>query len=92
MSEDPLPPEDQPPSGEDLLGLAPSPFAHPEWALNMMLVAAIPFLLLGLFAHPVWLLLGGPFIAVLVIWLTVRVVQWRRPPPPAVDADERSDV
>ena len=84
--------EDRPPSGEQLLGIKRSPFAHPQWAVGMVLVLAVPFLVWGVLGHPVWLLLGSPFIAVLVIWLAVRVVQWRRPPSTAVDADERADV
>jgi len=72
--------EDRRPSGEELLGTKASPFAHPQWAVGMVLVLAVPFLVWGLFGHPIWLLLGSPFIAVLVIWLAVRVIQLRRPP------------
>jgi len=84
--------EERLPSGEELLGAKRSQFAHPQWAVGMVLVLAVPFLVWGIFGHPVWLLLGSPFIAVLVIWLTVRITQWRRAPTPAVDADERPDV
>ncbi len=84
--------EEHRPSGEELLGLKRSQFAHPQWALGMVLVLAVPFLVWGLFSHPIWLLLGSPFITVLVIWLTVRAMQWRRPPAPAIDADEHPDV
>lgn len=72
--------EDRRPSGEELLGIKRSQFAHPPWAVGMVLVLAVPFLVWGILGHPVWLLLGSPFIAVLVIWLVVRVVQWQRPP------------
>jgi len=84
--------EDRRPSGEELLGIKASPFAHPQWAVGMVLVLAVPFLVWGIFGHPVWLLLGSPFVAVLVIWLAVRVMQLRRPKAPAVDADPRDDV
>lgn len=69
--------EDRRPSGEELLGIERSAFAHPQWAVGMVLVLAVPFLVWGIFGHPIWLLLGSPFIAVLVIWLTVRVMRWR---------------
>jgi len=84
--------EDRRPSGEELLGVTRSQFAHPPWAVGMVLALAVPFLVWGILGHPVWLLLGSPFIAVLVIWLVVRVVQWRRPPNAAVDAGDRTDV
>jgi len=84
--------DDLPPTGEELLGVKRSPFAHPQWALGMVLVLAVPFLVWGIFGHPVWLLLGSPFIAVLAIWLAVRVLQWRRPQDPAIDADTHPDV
>lgn len=84
--------EEQRPSGEELLGIKRSPFAHPPWAVGLILVLAVPFLVWGILGHPVWLLLGSPFIAVLVIWLAVRVVQWRRPPRTTLRADESSDV
>ena len=51
-----------------------SPFAHPEWAVGMVLVMGGVFLVLGLFGHPIWLLLGGPFVLTLVVWFVVRVV------------------
>ena len=63
------------PSGEDLLQPA---FPHPPWAVGMVLVIAIPFLVLGVLGHPIWLLLGSPFILVLIVWVAVRIVERRR--------------
>jgi hypothetical protein len=82
--EDPVPSEneDSAPSGQELLGVRPSPFAHPQWAVGMVLVLAIPFLVLGAFGHPIWLLIGSPFILVLVIWAGVRLIQLTRPNQP----------
>jgi hypothetical protein len=71
--------EDHPPSGPELLGVAQSPYAHPQWALGMVLVLAVPFLVMGLFGHPIWLLLGSPFLLVLAIWIVVRVLPRVRP-------------
>jgi hypothetical protein len=71
--------EEDPPSGQDLLGVERSPFAHPQWAIGMVLVLALPFLVLGLFGHPIWLLLGSPFLLVLAIWIGVKLVQVNRP-------------
>lgn len=44
-------------------------FLHPPWTLGVVLVFAVVTLLLGLGGHPVWLLIGSPFILVLVLWL-----------------------
>ncbi len=84
--------EDRRPTGDELLGIERSAFAHPQWAVGMMLVLAVPFLVWGILGHPVWLLLGSPFIAVLVVWLTVRVMRWRRPPTRGVDAGTPGDL
>jgi hypothetical protein len=70
--------EDPAPSGHELLGTKPGPFAHPQWAVGMVLVLALPFLVLGAFGHPIWLLIGSPFILVLVIWAAVRLIQLAR--------------
>ena len=72
------------PTGEELLGHQ-SAFAHPTWALPMVLVMAVPFLLWGLLGHPVWLLIGSPFILVLFVWVYVRLVQRRRREDGAID-------
>lgn len=70
-SETPAPP----PAGEELLRPA---FPHPPWAVGMVLVIAVPFLVLGILGHPIWLLLGSPFILVLIVWVAVRIVEHRR--------------
>ena len=63
------------PDGEELLRPV---FPHPPWAVGMALVIAVPFLVLGLVGHWVWLLLGSPFILVLFVWVAVRLVERNR--------------
>ncbi len=53
-------------------------FPHPEWALGVVLIIAVVMLLLGVLGHPLWLLIGSPFILTLLVWLGVRITQRRR--------------
>lgn len=48
-------------------------FLHPPWTVGVVLVFAVVSLLLGLGGNPVWLLIGSPFILVLLLWLWVRI-------------------
>ena len=45
-------------------------FQHPRWMLGVVLVLAVMTIVAGL-GNPVWLLIGSPFILVLVIYLRV---------------------
>lgn len=53
-------------------------FAHPEWTVGLVLVIAMVMLLLGIVGHPIWLLIGSPFILTLAVWVAVRLVQRSR--------------
>lgn len=53
-------------------------FLHPPWTVGVVLVFAVVALLLGLGGHPVWLLIGSPFILVLAVWLWARIAMWTR--------------
>ena len=55
-------------------------FPHPQWTVGVVLIFALVTLFLGIFAHPVWLLIGSPFILAFGLWIVVRFVQWRRGP------------
>lgn len=67
------------PDGAELLQAAELPmFAHPPWTVGVVLVIGVVMLIIGVLGHPVWLLLGAPFIAVLAVWLVVKVVEIRR--------------
>lgn len=58
---------------------APPPtFPHPPWTVGLVLVIAVVMLILGIFGHPLWLLLGSPFILTLGVWAWVQVIVWRR--------------
>ena len=48
-------------------------FLHPPWTVGVVLVFAVVTLLIGLGGHPVWLLIGSPFILVLALWVWARV-------------------
>lgn len=52
---------------------APSPFPHPPWTVGLVLVGGVITLLFGLLVNPVWLLVGSPFVLVLLLWLYVRL-------------------
>lgn len=58
-------------------------FLHPRWTVGMILVFAVVFLLLGILGHPLWLLIGSPFILTLVVWVMVRWTERRRGRPEA---------
>lgn len=62
----PAPPADD---GDDL----PSPFPHPPWTVNLVLVAGVITLLFGILVNPIWLVVGAPFVLVLMLWLYVRL-------------------
>jgi hypothetical protein len=53
-------------------------FLHPPWTVGVVLVFATVALLLGLGGNPVWLLIGSPFILVLVLWIWARVATFVR--------------
>lgn len=53
-------------------------FAHPEWMLGVVLVIAVVMLLLGILGHPLWLLIGSPFILVLAVWIWAKSVERSR--------------
>lgn len=63
-------------------------FLHPPWTVGVVLVFAVVALLLGLGGNPIWLLIGSPFILVLVLWLWVRIAALMR--PGRDDTDNRS--
>lgn len=73
MNEDPEPGAPQQP----LLSQPPL-FPHPPWTVGLVLLFGAVFLLLGLLGNRLWLLGGSPFIIVLLLWLLVRGLQWRR--------------
>ena len=60
----------EPPPGERP---EPSPFPHPPWTVNLILVGGVITLLFGLLVNPIWLLVGSPFVLVLLLWLYVRL-------------------
>lgn len=55
-----------------------SAFPHPPWTVGVVLVIGVVMLALGLLGHPLWLLMGSPFILTLLVWLVVRAISWRR--------------
>lgn len=59
-------------SADDVTEL-PSPFPHPPWTVGLVLVAGVITLLFGVLVNPIWLLVGSPFVVVLVLWLYVRL-------------------
>lgn len=66
------------PAPEDLTLPERPFFPHPPWTVGVVLVFGVVFLLLGALGNPLWLVGGSPFILVLLLWLAVRAVQWRR--------------
>jgi hypothetical protein len=76
------------PEGDELLRPV---FPHPPWAVGMALVIAVPFLVLGLVGHWVWLLLGSPFILVLFVWVSVRLVERNRRRQGAAEAGPETE-
>ena len=48
-------------------------FAHRPWMVGIVLVFAVVALIAG-FSDPIWLLVGAPFILVLVLYIGVRIV------------------
>ena len=77
MSEELPPPQTDEEEGPPDL-LTPSPFPHPPWTVGVVLVIGVVMLLLGVLGHPLWLLMGSPFVLTLLVWLWVRLVSWRR--------------
>lgn len=72
---------DVPDEGLDQRGLREQErpyFPHPEWTVGVVLVVAVVMLLLGILGHPLWLLIGSPFILTLLTWVVVRMVERRR--------------
>lgn len=83
------PGEGSPPEGESIGAEFPEEawegagrplFLHPQWTVGLVLIFAVVSLLLGLFGHPLWLLVGSPFILVLILWIWARIVTRRRAP------------
>ncbi len=79
MSGAPKPPDLGEPRGgllpEEYRGDGPElyHFPHPQWTVGVVLVLAVMMIFLGLFGHPVWFLIGSPFILTLGVWLYVRM-------------------
>ena len=53
---------------------APNSFQHPPWTVGLVLVAGVITLLFGILVNPIWLIVGSPFVIVLVLWLYIRLV------------------
>jgi hypothetical protein len=68
---------DEPLEGQIVMGEPPL-FLHPQWTVGVVLILAVVTLFLGIVGHPVWLLIGSPFILTLAVWLWVRVIGRRR--------------
>jgi len=49
-------------------------FPHPPWTVGIVLVLAVCAIVAGL-RDPIWLLLGAPFILVLVLFLYVKIAK-----------------
>lgn len=67
-------------------------FQHPSWMVGIMLVLGVMSLLVGLTIDPFWLVMGGPAILTLVVYIWARVALSirlrRRSMAPGPDADE----
>jgi hypothetical protein len=50
-----------------------SPFPHPPWTVNLVLVAGVITLLFGILVNPIWLVVGSPFVLALLLWLYIRL-------------------
>ncbi len=48
------------------------PFPHPQWMVGVVLIFAVLFIAGGL-GNPLWLLIGSPFILVLVVYIWVKL-------------------
>lgn len=59
-------------------GEVPYQFPHPQWTVGVVLVFAVVSLIFGLLVRPIWLVVGAPFIVVLLLWVVVRVVALAR--------------
>lgn len=53
---------------------APNSFPHPPWTVGLVLVAGAITLLFGILVNPIWLIVGSPFVIVLLLWLYIRLV------------------
>ena len=49
-----------------------SPFPHPQWMVGVVLIFAVLVIAGGL-GNPLWLLVGSPFILVLVVYIWVKL-------------------
>ena len=67
-----------PDTDEQPAELTPSPFAHPEWTVGLVLVAGVITLVFGVLVTPLALLMGSPFLIVLVLWVYVKLSGTRR--------------
>ena len=64
-------PEDPPLEGEDEPLV--SPFPHPQWTVGLVLVAGGITLLFGTLVHPIWLVVGSPFVFALLLWVYIKL-------------------
>ena len=53
---------------------APNSFPHPPRTGGLVLVAGVITLLFGILVNPIWLIVGSPFVIVLLLWLYIRLV------------------
>jgi hypothetical protein len=51
-------------------------FPHPQWAVGVVLIFAVLFIVAGL-GNPIWLVIGSPFILVLAVYIWVRLATRR---------------
>jgi len=61
-------------SNEETAALERSPFPHPPWTVGLVLIAGVITLLFGILVSPIWLVVGSPFVIVLILWLWIRLV------------------
>ncbi len=71
MNENPNDSTDSPPTDERPM------FPHPPWMVGIVIIFGLLAIIAG-FSDPIWLLLGAPFILVLVLFLYVRIVAGKR--------------
>lgn len=49
-------------------------FAHPPWTVGIVLIFGVLSIISG-FSNPIWFVLGGPCILVLLLYLYVRLTK-----------------
>jgi len=65
--------DERPDEHDEELDTEPSPFPHPRWTVNLVLVAGGITLLFGLLVNPIWLVVGSPFVLALALWLYIKL-------------------